>query len=179
MAMYGLLEEADLRAWAAWTRERQPDDCLFAAGSSMGASILLLSLRTEAFCAVIAEAPYATFRGAARRRVGSQFLLPPAIGPVAALPFVEAAMVYARLRYGLAFGSANPIDGVRTTRVPVLVIEDGADDRVPAGDPARLEAANPGRVTVWTIPGAGHVRSWAEAPDEYPRRVLAFLAAHQ
>jgi hypothetical protein len=63
--------------------------------------------------------------------------------------------------------------------VPVLVIEDGDDDRMPAGDAARLAAANPRLVAVWHVAGARHVRTWAAEPDEYPRRVLAFLAAHQ
>jgi hypothetical protein len=179
MATYGLRERADLRAWSAWIRERRPDECLFAAGASMGAAIVLQALGEESFCAVIAEAPYATFRGAAALRVGNQFGLPPAVGRVAARPFVEAGMVYARLRYGLAFWRANPVDGIASARVPVLVIEDGADDRVPAGDAVRLAAANPRAVTVWQVPGARHVGSWTAAPEEYPRRVLAFLAAHQ
>ena len=168
-----------LLAWTAWVRARRPDDCVFAAGASMGAAIVLLAAETEPFCAVIAEAPYATFRGAARLRVGRQFGLPPPIGPIAATPLVEAALAYTRLRYGLPIGLANPLDAVRTTRVPVLVIEDGDDDRMPAGDPARLAAANPRLVTVWHVAGARHVRAWAAEPDEYPRRVLAFLAAHQ
>jgi alpha-beta hydrolase superfamily lysophospholipase len=179
LASYGLAERTDLLAWTAWIRARRPDECVFAAGASMGAAIVLLAAATEPFCAVIAEAPYATFRGAAGVRVGRQFGLPPPIGPIAATPFVEAALVYTRLRYGLPIGRANPIDAVRTTRVPVLVIEDGDDDRMPAGDAARLAAANPRLVTVWHVAGARHVRTWAAEPDEYPRRVLAFLAAHQ
>jgi len=179
LATYGLLERADLIAWATWIRDRRPDECVFAAGSSMGAAIALQALGTATFCAVVAEAPYATFRGAARLRVGRQFGLPPLAGRVVAAPFVEAAIFYARLRYGLAFGAANPVDAARETRVPILVIEDGADDRVPAGDAARLAAANPRHVTAWTVPGARHVGAWAAAPEDYPRRVLAFLGAHQ
>jgi hypothetical protein len=179
VATYGVLERADVRAWSAWIRERQPDECLFVVGASMGAGIALQTVADEPFCAVVAEAPYATFRGAALQRVGAQFGLPPALGRIVMRPFVEAGMAYARLRYGLAFGGANPVEAVGRSRVPVLVIEDGADEQIPAGDAARLAAANPRAVTVWTVPGAGHVGAWAAAPGEYPRRVLAFLAAHQ
>ncbi len=179
LATYGVLERADLLEWAAWARDRRPDECLFAAGASLGAAILLQALDAEPFCAAIAEAPYATFRGAARVRVGRNFGLSPPLGPILAAPFVEAALAYARLRYGLAMGHANPVDAVAHGRVYVLVIEDGEDDRMPAGDAARLAAANPRHVSVWHVAAARHVRAWAAEPQAVPRRVLAFLAAHQ
>ena len=120
LATYGLRERADLPGLGAWIRERRPDECLFAAGTSMGAAIVLQALGEESFCAVVAEAPYATFRGAAVLRVGNQLGLPAAAGSVVARPFVEAGIVYARLRYGLVFWRANPIDGIAGSRVPVL-----------------------------------------------------------
>ena len=179
LSTYGVLERADLLAWAAWARDRRPDECLFGAGASLGAAILLQAIDAEPFCAAIAEAPYATFRGAARVRVGRNFGVPPPLGPILAVPFVEAALAYATLRYGLAIGHANPLDAVARARVYVLVIEDGEDDRMPSGDAARLAAANPRHVSVWHVARARHVRTWAAEPQEYPRRVLAFLAAHQ
>ena len=179
LATYGVLERTDLLAWAAWVRQRRPDECVFGAGASMGAAILLQAVAAEPFCAAIAEAPYATFRGAARLRVGRQFGLPLAVGPIVAAPIVEAALVYATLRYGVAIGAASPLEAVARTRAHILVIEDGGDDRMPRGDAALLAAVNPRHVTVWQVAGAGHVRAWAAEPREYPRRVLAFFAAHQ
>lgn len=179
LATYGLRERHDLRAWSAWIRDRHPDDCVFAVGASLGGSIALQSLADEPFCAVVAEAPYATFRGAAAIRVSRQLGLANRIGRRFAFALVEPGLVYARLRYGVALGTANPIDGIGRTRVPVLLVEDGADDLVPPGDAARLMLANPRAVTLWTVPGAGHVRAWAAAPAEYPARILAFLAAHR
>lgn len=145
----------------------------------MGAAIVLQTVAVEPFCAVIAEAPYATFRGAALQRVSRQFGLPPLLGRFVVWPFVDAGLLYARLRHGYRFGLANPEDGVARSRVPVLLIEDGSDDQIPAGDAARIAAANPRHVSVWTVPGARHVQAWAAAPREYPTRVLAFLSAHQ
>jgi alpha-beta hydrolase superfamily lysophospholipase len=179
MATYGVVERVDLRAWSAWVRDRHPDECLFAVGASLGGSIALQAAPLEPFCAVVAEAPYATFRGTAAIRVSRQLGLPAATARVVALPLVEAGLLYARVRYGIALGSANPVEAIAASRVPVLVIEDGADDLVPPGDAARLAAANPGTVTVWTVPGARHVGAWGAAPEEYPARVLAFLAAHR
>jgi pimeloyl-ACP methyl ester carboxylesterase len=179
LATYGVLERGDLRAWSAWIRDRHPDECVFAVGASLGGAIALQSLDAEPFCAVVAEAPYATFRGTAALRVSRQLGLSAGFGRVAASAFIEAGLAYARLRYGLALWSANPIDALRASRVPVLLIEDGADDLVPPGDAGRLASANPRAITRWTVPGAWHVGAWGAAPVEYPKRVLAFLAAHQ
>jgi len=41
----------------------------------------------------------------------------------------------------------------------------------------RLEGAAPDAVEVWTVPGAGHVQGLRTAPEEWARRVVAFLDA--
>jgi len=49
--------------------------------------------------------------------------------------------------------------------------------RVPdeAAAAAYLRAAAPGRVTVWTVPGAAHTHALAVEPQEWEARVTAFL----
>jgi pimeloyl-ACP methyl ester carboxylesterase len=39
----------------------------------------------------------------------------------------------------------------------------------------RLAAAAPGRVQVWTVPGAGHIAGLAVAGEAWERRVVDFL----
>jgi dienelactone hydrolase len=39
----------------------------------------------------------------------------------------------------------------------------------------RLERAAPDAVEVWTVPGSGHVQGLRTAPEEWTRRVVAFL----
>lgn len=178
IATYGVLERHDVRAWVGWVRERHPDECVFGIGASMGAAILLQTLHDD-LCAAIAEAPFAEFRGVALFRLGRGLPLPGALGRLVLRPFVESGIVYTRLRYGVALDEADALPIVGSTRVPVLLIHGTEDQSIPTRDAKRLEEANPERVEVWTIPGGRHVRSWQAAPEEFPRRVLAFLAAHR
>ena len=40
---------------------------------------------------------------------------------------------------------------------------------------ASLYSADPQRVQVWTVPGAGHTQGLSTAPAEWERRVVGFL----
>jgi pimeloyl-ACP methyl ester carboxylesterase len=174
----GVLEHGDLRAWAAMVRRTHPDECVFAVASSLGATAVVQALGAEPFCAAVLEAPFVSMRSMALYRVGGWPKLPLPIRRMVFAPFIRCGMLYMSVRYGIDL-RVNPLTGVRHSRAAVLVIADGADDEVAIADAKRLAAANPKHVTLWTIPGAHHVQGWATAPEEYPRRVLAFLAAHQ
>ena len=58
----------------------------------------------------------------------------------------------------------------------LLVTAGTLEPEVLAADSMR--SAAPGRVQVWTVPGAGHTRGLATAPEEWERRVVGFLDAH-
>lgn len=60
---YGVKETDDVRRWFEWLTAQQHPRCIFGMGESMGAAILLQSIREEhRFCAVVAESPFANFR---------------------------------------------------------------------------------------------------------------------
>jgi hypothetical protein len=74
-------------------------------------------------------------------------------------------------------GLASPrtlADGVRRGTAPVLLVTAG--DRPDEGyAAAALRAVAPGRVEVWTVPGADHTAGLVTAPAEWERRVVGFL----
>jgi predicted alpha/beta-fold hydrolase len=60
---YGLKESDDVHRWFDWLAMQQHPKCVFGMGESMGAAILLQSVRKESrFCAVVAESSFASFR---------------------------------------------------------------------------------------------------------------------
>jgi pimeloyl-ACP methyl ester carboxylesterase len=175
----GVLEHGDLRAWADMVRRAHPDECVFTVAASLGATAVVRALGAEPFCAAVLEAPFVSIRSMALYRVGSWPKLPLPLRRFVFAPFIRSGLLYVSARYGIDLRRPDPLAGVRRSRVPVLVIVDGADDEVEIADAKRLASANPQHVTLWTVPGARHVQGWAVAPKEYPKRVLAFLAAHQ
>jgi pimeloyl-ACP methyl ester carboxylesterase len=175
----GVLEHGDLRAWADLVRRAHPDECVFPVAVSLGATAVVRTLGAEPFCAAVLEAPFVSVRSMALYRVGGWPKLPLAVRRLVFAPFIQCGLWYVSARYGIDLRRPDPLAGVRGSHVPVLVIVDGADDEVAIADAKRLASANPTHVTLWTVPGAPHVQGWKTAPDEYPKRVLDFLAAHQ
>jgi len=172
LATYGYLEADDVHRWVDWLVERQPGGHVFGLGESMGAAILLQSLTVESrFCAVVAEAPYATLREIAYDRLSQRYGKSTWPGRYALRPILELSFIYERLRYGVDLGQVSPERAVARARTPVLLIFGSHDDNTPPRHARRIQEANPARVTLWEIPNAGHTGAWGSRPKEFERRV--------
>ena len=177
IATYGVREADDIHRWVDWLYSSQHPDCVFGMGESLGAALVLESLRTRPrFCAVVAESPFATFREVAFDRVGEKFDAGPWLGRTLLRPVVEAGLLYARLRYGVDLSRANPEDAIAGTQVPVLLIHGAADRNIPPQNSEELHARNPAHTVLWEVPRAGHCGAVNAEPEEFNRRVLRWFA---
>ncbi len=70
---YGINEADDVNRWFNWLKGRQAPNCIFGMGESMGAAIVLQSVKRTPFCAVVAESSFASSRQIAYVRVGQLF----------------------------------------------------------------------------------------------------------
>lgn len=179
VATYGLLETDDIHRWVNWLYEQDRPRCVFGFGESMGAALVMESLREEPrFCAVVAESGFAEFRRVAIDRVADKMSWPMWLTRVVAAPVVEAGFIYARLRYGLDFSLANPVDAVAHTQVPVLLIHGTDDTNIRPAHSEELHAANPHETELWEVPGANHCGAVNAHPQQFAQRVLQWLAVH-
>ena len=187
-ATYGLLERDDVRRWRQWARKREaaPGDdigqdgaggCAYLLGESMGAAISLEAAEPDV-CAVVAEAPFASFREIGYERVAQGLRTNVDVSHVVAWPLVNVAFIYARLRYGLNFDDASPEHRLADSHVPALLISGLADDNIPLRHSERIMRVVGRSAELWKVPGAGHTNASSVAPEEFGRRVLAFFAAH-
>ncbi len=123
MVSYGVHEAGDVIVWAAWIEQNVRPRCIYAMGVSLGAAALLQSLRTEhRFCAVVADAPFASLRELAYDRVGMRLGATAGAGRTLGRLMIEAAFIWARLRYGADLDQADARPAIAATRVPVLLI---------------------------------------------------------
>lgn len=173
---YGVKEAADVRAWYDWLQAHDRPRCVFGMGESMGAAVLLQALRTTPFCAVVAESPFASFRQIAYIRIGRVFHAGPWLGRTLLRPAVELAFVYAQVTRGVNLASASPQQSVAESRVPILLIHGLADANIPPEQSEMIRARNPGSVTLWEVPNAGHCGASSTAPEEFNTRVLAWFS---
>ncbi len=172
---YGLLEARDLRSWADWLVANRGIQRLYGLGESMGASVLLQALAVEPrFRAVVAECPFATFEEIAYDRMWQATGAP----RVLFWPVVTTGFGYARIWHGFNLYRASPLEAVRATSVPVLLIHGDQDRNIEIRHSRMLHAANPKATRIWEVPGAGHVGGLATAPSEYIGVVAGWFREH-
>jgi uncharacterized protein len=178
IATYGVLEAADIAEWTRWLKQRN-SSCVYGFGESMGAALVLQSLREDAgFCAVIAESPFSDFRNAAYDRISDRSNVPRWLTQFSGALPVEIGMVYARLKYGVDLSKASPEDAIARSTTPVLLIH-GFDDRnlLPANS-VRILQARRANTSTWFVPKAAHCGAWATTGEEFNRKVVGYFAEH-
>ena len=165
----GGLEREDVRAALRTLRERGEGDHGFVLlGVSMGAvSVLRAAAEEGDVRAVIAEAPYDDYRRTVLHHARLYYGLP------AWLPLIPAAIAVAEWRAGFDADEVDAVAAARRIRAPLLLVQDGEDERMPAFVVRRVCDAHPGLTRVWVAPGAPH--SGGSAAPGYWETVLAFL----
>ena len=176
---YGIKEADDVRDWFQWLITQRPAACVFGMGESLGAAILLQSVKTTPFCAVVADSPFASYRQFAYIRIGNMFHAGPWVGRIALRPAAEVALLYGKLTRGVDLSRASPQDSVAHSTVPILLIHGLADRTIPPYASEMIRAHNMRYVELWQVPNAGHCDSWNVAADEYRVRVLGWFSSHQ
>ena len=175
---YGLLEKGEVIAWAHWMNRRGCTK-LYGLGESLGASILIQATAVEpAFAAIVSESAYADLQDAAEVRLMHSLPLPATIArPIAWLAAVNGK-AYARIAYGLDFNAASPLEAIRRSHTPILLIHGLDDDQTPPDHSRRLAAANPSITELWLVPGIRHASAYSADPSVFRQRVLHWFSEH-
>jgi uncharacterized protein len=179
LVTYGLREADDVHRWVEWLLASEHPRNVYGMGESLGAGVLLQSLaREKRFSAVVAECPFANFEGVAEDRVAQRIPGPQLVRRPLAVAMVWSGFLYARVRYGLDFRDASPEAAVDHTVTPVLLIHGLADTNIYPGHSKILAARNPGKISLWLVPGARHTAAYEAAPLEFPEHVLGWFRGH-
>jgi dipeptidyl aminopeptidase/acylaminoacyl peptidase len=180
LATYGIKESDDIHRWVDWIYQHDPPRCVYGFGESYGAALMLQSLAREPrYCAVAVESPFSTAREMSYERVSGPRRLRPWFGRTLGRPVIAAAVLYARLRYGIDLMQPSPLDALERSRVPVLLIHGDEDRNVSPRHSMILARAAPDHVQLWLVPGAAHTGAWAAAHQEFESRVLKWFKVHQ
>jgi fermentation-respiration switch protein FrsA (DUF1100 family) len=177
---FGHLEALDVRAAIGFVRRRLPAERVGAVGVSLGGAAALLGPGPLPVDALVLEAVYPDIGRAIANRI--RVVLGPVtgttIGGLVACPLTRLFELL--LPWVVGFGPADlrPIDRISEITAPVLVAVGTRDQRTTITETAAIFDRAPEPKFLWLVDGAGHVDLEAYAPDEYRRRVVAFLAEH-
>ncbi len=170
LVTYGLWEKYDVLDWARWLRQ-QNCQALYGLGESLGGSVLIQAAALgHDFHAIVAECAFADLQAIADSRVKQ-------IVPVTPWFVVPSAITFAKYRYGVDLRQVSPIESMRRTSTPTLLIHGLQDSRTPYWHSQALARASAQSV-LWLVPNAKHTEAYSAAPTEFRRRVLAWFAGH-
>jgi dipeptidyl aminopeptidase/acylaminoacyl peptidase len=176
LATYGVKESDDIHRWVSWIYGHDSPHCVYGLGESYGAGLLLQALADEPrFCAVVVESAFSTAREISYERASGFLHLGSWFGRTLGRPIIASAVEYARLRYNLDLLEPSPLDGIRNSRVPVLLIHGANDRNISPRHSIILAGAAPDRVQLWLVPNAGHTMAWAAAHQEFEARILGWF----
>jgi hypothetical protein len=136
-------------------------------GVSMGGVTVIRAAADDDVRAVIAEAPFDTYRATIVHHARLYYGLPEWF------PLIPAAIRVAEWRAGFDADEVDAVAAAAAMRVPLLLIQDGRDLRMPEPVVRRVFEAHPGPKRLWVAEGAPH--SGARNASGYWETILAFL----
>lgn len=169
---FGVLECKDVLCWIDYARSRFGSDVkIILAGLSMGAATVLMSADQHLpsnVAGIVADCPYASPTAIIKKVCQTDMHLPSNL----LFPFIKLG---ARLFAGFDLEESAPVTAVKNTPVPILIIHGEGDRYVPCDMSRTIQAANPEKITLVTIPEAGHGLCYMTAPDIYENAMLEFF----
>lgn len=166
---FGHLEVQDLVAADAYLRQRCPRLPVFLVGISLGAAVSLQALPALPHVrGVWSEGSFARFGNAVDNKFS--WVPAPLRGVLVGL-YYRLGWLDCRL-WGPAL---NPVERLQGVRVPIFFCHATGDTLVPPGEGQVLYDSYGGPKENWWVEGASHYNVRQRHPDEYLRRLRAFL----
>ena len=91
-----------------------------------------------------------------------------------AFPILNVGSAMCKMKYGWNFEEASPIQQVKKSHLPMLVIHGTADDFVPTWMAQPIYDAKPSPKQIYMAPGSAHARSLADHREAYTRIITQF-----
>lgn len=165
---FGHLEARSVEAAVGYARRRLPAERRAIIGQSLGGAASVLSdapLEVDAF---VLEAVYSNLREAVGNRLAIR------LGEIGRY-LAPALLWQVGWRLGIDPDELSPVNKIDRLGAPVFIIAGGKDMRTTPQNARDLfhHARQP--KTMWVLENAGHQDFHRFAPEEYERRILAFL----
>ncbi len=168
---FGLYELEDVKAAVEFIRVQpgvDPDRIGLLGRSMGGATVLLAAAQMPDVAAVIAECAYTSIEENLATGVGGLTGLP--------VYFTPLLLFFSQREAGIDIRAVRPVDVIaQISPRPVLIIHGERDELIPVQNAHRLYEAAGEPKQLYLLPNAAHGGYLQAAPDEYPRRILAFL----
>ena len=137
----------------------------------MGAATVLMTADLELpdnVVGIFADCPYSSPKEIIKKVCKNDMHLP----AILLYPFIRLG---AKLFADFDLEESSAISAVEKSRIPILIIHGEGDSFVPCNMSRQIQAANPEKVTLVTIPNAGHGLAYMVNPPIYEEAAITFL----
>lgn len=170
---FGWLEQRDLEGVLVFLGQQPdvPEKPYGVYGISMGAAVaLMVGARDERVAAVAVDSPYTSLEETLGRHLTLMYPLLPKV------PFLWFVLATYRLRFGVWPREVSPeVSAGQLAPRPLLLIHGGSDPRMPLDQAKQMFAQASEPKDLWVVERAGHLESYALAPQVYLDRLGRFF----
>lgn len=172
---FGAKERYDVQSWTNYLGSIfGTDHPVILTGLSMGATTVLMASELDHMVSVrgiIADCGFTSPEAICRHVAKNRMHLPANL----VLPCLD---LITRLFCGFRLRECSTVQAVQNTDIPIFFIHGKDDDFVPCYMTEEAYAACKSEKEVLYVAGAGHGLSFVTAPEEYKKRLTAFLDKH-
>ena len=167
----GYYESKDVLGAIQYLKQRKDIDMnkIYGLGQSMASAALIFAEEQKpSFKGLILESTYTDLYQDTARRFKRVYGFPK-------FPFATSLTFFGGLSLGVNGFSISPLKSIQYINKPILLIHDSFDDGVFIEDAQLLyDAANQPK-ELWVVEYAKHSSAYDSQPDEYKKKILAFL----
>lgn len=167
---FGILERKDVLGWIKYANKRFGSVPIMLSGVSMGAATVLMVSGMDLpknVKGILADCPFDAPANIIKKVLGQDRGLP--------VKFVYPLILLGGKVYGkFNLEEDTPIQAVKKSKVPILLIHGDADRFVPYEMSCNIHRAAPDKIEFHTIHDAGHAINYVTKPEQYTRIVKAF-----
>ncbi|HSI66147.1 MAG TPA: alpha/beta hydrolase [Planococcus sp. (in: firmicutes)] len=171
---FGWHDRLDLVQWTELLVEEMDIRNLLLHGHSMGAAAVLMAGGEELpaeVAGIVADSGYTSANDILSYQLKHIYGLP-------AFPLIPVTSGITRIRSGFSFEEASALKQTAKNERPLLLIHGERDELVPISMSREIHEAAGNQSVLWTVPDAGHVKSYTVATGEYQERLEEFIGEH-
>jgi len=168
----GYQESKDLHQIVQFFRKRYgPSLWIGLHGESMGAATVLLEMKykEDNLSFVIADSPFARMGELMRYQI-KKYHLPSFLA--------DCCNPFLKMKYGFSYRDVEPIESVKQSTVPLLLIQGDHDTFIPPYHTKEIYEARKENTTLKYFPNVDHTDSYHHYPKEYEKTMMDFLSEH-
>ena len=168
---FGWHDRLDLVQWSQLLVEEMDIRTMLLHGHSMGAAAVLMASGEELppeVDGIIADSGYTSANDILSYQLQNIYGLP-------AFPLIPVTSGITRIRSGFSFGEASAVKQAEKNERPLFLVHGERDELVPVSMSREIHEAAGNQSVLWTVPDAGHVKSYTVATGEYQERLKEFI----